>query len=151
MHPQEKNIPRSTPKPGGTAAAEGKCPGKHPQTRRNHSRRGRMSWKAPQNQEKPPPQRRNVLENTPKPGETTAAEEECPGKHPKIRRNRRRRGEMSWKAPQNQEKPQLQRGNVPETTLKPGETAVAGRRGSTDATKNAIPIKGRRFVFVQQQ
>ena len=57
---------------------------------------------------------------------------------------------MSWKAPQNREELRLQRENVLETTPKPGETTAVGRRGSTDATKNAIPIKGRRFLFERQ-
>lgn len=52
---QRENVPRSTPKPGETDAAEGECPGKHPP-----------------NQEKPQPQRKNVPGSTPKPGETVA-------------------------------------------------------------------------------
>jgi len=44
----------------------------------------------------------------------------------------------------------LQEENVLESTPKPGETTAAGRRGSTDATKNAIPIKGWRFLFERQ-
>ena len=40
--------------------------------------------------------------------------------------------------------------NVPESTPKPGETTAVERRGSTDATKNAIPIKGWRFLFERQ-
>ena len=73
-----------------------------------------------------------------------------PGNGVSLRRKCCRRGEMSWKAPQNQEKPQLQRENVPRSTPKSGETAAAERRGSTDATKNALPIKGRRFLFERQ-
>ena len=37
--PQRRNVPETTPKSGETTAAEGKCPGKHPQTGRNRSRR----------------------------------------------------------------------------------------------------------------
>ena len=40
--------------------------------------------------------------------------------------------------------------NVLESTPKPGETTVAERRGSTDATKNALPTKGRRFLLVRR-
>ena len=57
---------------------------------------------------------------------------------------------MSRKAPQNREEPPPQRRNVLENTPKPRETAAAERRGSTDATKNALPIKGRRFLFERQ-
>ncbi len=58
---QEKNVLGNATKPGETAAAEGNCPGKHHKTRRNRSCRGEMSWETPQNQEKPQPQRENVL------------------------------------------------------------------------------------------
>ena len=34
-----------------------------------------------------------------------------------------------------------QEGNVLENTPKPGETTAVGHRGSTDATKNALPIR----------
>jgi hypothetical protein len=40
MLQQRKNVLGNATIPGGTAAAEGKCPGNHPKTGRNHSRRG---------------------------------------------------------------------------------------------------------------
>ncbi len=80
-----------------------------------------MSWKQPLFQEKILPQRENVLETTAKPGETTAAERKCPGNNTNSGRNISRRGEMSWKQQQNQEKLQPQRENVPETAAKTGE------------------------------
>ena len=141
---QRENVLETTPKPGETAVAEGKCPGKRPKTwrkcssRKKYPRKGtktwrkctprekcpwnglktwrkctlrgkrpgkrynsgrkclaerEMSWKPPLNREKLRLQRGNVLETTPKPGETTAAEGKCPGKHPKTRRNRSRRAQ----------------------------------------------------------
>ena len=84
--------------------ADWKCPGKCRKTVRNHGCRGEMSWKTPQNREKPRQRQRNVPKNATNPGETTAVDGKCPGKRHKFRRNHGRRGEMSRKQPQFQEK-----------------------------------------------
>lgn len=68
-------------------------------------------------------QRENVQESATKPGENAAQGRNVHEMAPK-------RGEDA-----------LQEKNVPESTLKPGENTAAGRRGSTDATKNALPIR----------
>jgi hypothetical protein len=68
-------------------------PGNGVSLRRKCCSRGRMSWKTPQFQEEMPCREENVLENTPKPGETAAAEGKCPWKRHKTRRNRSRRAQ----------------------------------------------------------
>ena len=76
-----------------------------------------MSCKQPLFQEKILPHREIVPETTAKPGETTAEERKCPGNNSNSRRNFSRKGEMSWKAPQNREKTQTQEKNYfPERT-----------------------------------
>jgi hypothetical protein len=97
-------------------------PGNGVSLRRKYFSRGGMSRKTPPNQEKPQPQRENVLETTPKPGGTAAAEGKCPGKHRNTGRCAAAKGKcpgkrynsgrkclaerkMSRKPPQNKEKP----------------------------------------------
>ena len=106
MLPCRENVPEYATNSGETTAAEEICPGKHPKTGRNHGRRGEMSWKMPQNREKPRQRQRNVPENAPKPGETTAAEVKCPGNNHNFGRNylsgrkSGENGEKIWLTPQ---------------------------------------------------
>ena len=65
----KENVLKTATKRGETIAAEEKCPGNRLKTRRNHLRRRKMSRKAPQNQEKQSPQKKNVPGNATKPGE----------------------------------------------------------------------------------
>ena len=48
---QKENVPGSATKPGQTATANRKCPGKRHKTRTNRHRKKKMSREAPQNRE----------------------------------------------------------------------------------------------------
>ena len=81
--PRNENVLGNATKPGETAAAERKCPGKRHKTRRNYCRGMKMSRKTPQNREKLQPPRENVLASATKSGETAAKEQKkAPGAIP---------------------------------------------------------------------
>ena len=69
MPPRRENVPESASIPGENVVAVGKHPCFGGKTGRKCRRGGKMSRKAPQNQEKHSPQKKNVPETATKPGE----------------------------------------------------------------------------------
>lgn len=99
-----------------------------------------MSRKAPQNLEKMQ-LKEEISTKRYQNVEEMQHKEEMSMKWPQNVEEMHSKKKMSWKPPQNQEKPQPQRGNVPGSATKSGENEAAERRGSTDATKNAVPTR----------
>lgn len=75
--------------------------------------------------------KKNVLKTATKPGETAAAERKCPENRHKTWRNRRHRGKMSRKPPQNREEPSPQRENVPKPPQNRGKDVRFRRLSGT--------------------
>ena len=96
-----------------------------------------MSRETPQNREEIVYRKGNVLLFVGFPGETVAEEWKCPGKRHKIGRNCCRGMKMSWEAPQNREKLQPLRENVPESATNPGETAAKEQKKAPGAIPGA--------------